>query len=316
VTPLSSRSSDACASALVFDIERYATEDGPGIRSVVFFKGCGLRCSWCQNPESQVSSPQVVYDRSRCVGCRRCLAVCPSRAISEVTGLGYITDPATCTLCGACIDACLTDARRIAGRRMALGAIMDELRRDKAYYAESGGGVTFSGGEPLIQAAAVRELARLCRAEGYHTALETAGNVPWRGFEEVLPWVDLLYFDLKHIDSEEHRRHTGVPLELILENLKRASECGANLVVRIPVIPGVNASEDTFRGMFKFLAERTRARNVELLPFHRLGLGKYAGLGWPYAMAEVGNMSKEQCAPLASLGRSLGLRVQVGAERG
>ena len=301
------------ATAMVFDIERYATEDGPGIRSVVFFKGCSLRCAWCQNPESQSLHPQVLYDRSRCTACRRCVEVCPNGAIHELPGLGFVSDPAGCTLCGRCVDECFSDARRVVGRRMTVSSIMAELDRDRAFYAESGGGVTFSGGEPLLQPEALGALARACRERGYHTAVETAGDVPWRSFEAVLPSVDLLYFDLKHIDPDTHRRWTGIAPARILENLDRAAGCTRVLVVRIPVIPGVNADAATLEAMFRHIAALPRVPHVELLPFHRLGLGKYEGLGVPYAMANVANMSREQCAPLADIGRNLGLHVEVGA---
>jgi pyruvate formate lyase activating enzyme len=196
---------------------------------------------------------------------------------------------------------------------MSLDSIMDEIRKDRAFYEESGGGVTFSGGEPLLQVEAVRELARRCREEGIHTALETAGLVSWEDIEGILPWLDLFYFDMKHIDSELHRRYTGVSLDLILDNLRRVSECFENLVVRIPVVPGVNATKQTMTRMLSFLIEKTKARRVELLPFHRLGLTKYEGLGMSYAMADVDNLSKEDCVPFAEIGRGLGLRVRVGA---
>jgi len=301
-------------SATVFEMERYATEDGPGIRTVVFFKGCNLRCRWCQNPESHSAEPQVMYYRNRCVACRRCLEACPAEAIREVPPFGFITDHQRCRLCGACVDECFSDARKIVGQRMSVDAIMDEIRKDRAFYDESGGGVTFSGGEPLLQADAVRELARRCKDEQIHTAMETAGSVPWPNFEGILPWLDLLYFDLKHIDSEAHRRYTGFPLDLIIGNLCRAGECFDNLVVRIPVVPGVNATEQIMTRMFSFLLENTKIRRVELLPFHRLGLTKYEGLGMDYyAMAKVDSMSKEDCTPFAEIGRELGLSVQVGA---
>jgi len=304
----------AAATATIFEIERYATEDGPGIRSVVFFKGCNLRCAWCQNPESHSLRPQVMYYRERCTGCRRCVEVCPAGAVREQAPWGLLTDQAACTLCGTCVEACFSAARKILGERLSLESIMAELRKDRAYFDQSGGGVTFSGGEPLLQAEAVQELARRCRSEGIRTALETAGHVPWDSLQGSLPWLDLLYFDLKHIDPEAHRRFTGVSLELILDNLRRVSERFANLVVRIPVVPGVNDRAETFARMFDFLAGQTRARQVQLLPFHRLGLGKYEGLGLPYAMAGAGNLSRQDCELFAAIGRALGLTVQVGAE--
>jgi pyruvate formate lyase activating enzyme len=254
-----------------------------------------------------------MYYRNRCIGCRRCLEVCPAEAVREVPPFGFITDHHRCRLCGSCVDECFSDARKIVGQRMSIEAIMEEIRKDRAFYDESGGGVTFSGGEPLLQADAVRGLAGRCRDEGIHTAVETAGHVPWESIEVVLPWLDLLYFDLKHIDSEEHERYTGVHLDLILENLGRAGECFDNLVVRIPVVPGVNATEQAMTRMFSHLREHTKVRRVELLPFHRLGSAKYEGLGLDYAMAEVDNLSKEDCLPFAEIGRRLGLSVRVGA---
>lgn len=300
--------------ATVFEIERYATKDGPGIRTVVFFKGCNLHCNWCQNPESHSPRPQVMYYRNRCRTCGRCLEVCSTGAVREVAPFGFITDHEKCTLCGACVDGCFCDARKMVGQHLSLEAIMDAIRKDRAYYEESGGGVTFSGGEPLLQADAVRELARHCQNEGIHTALETAGHVPWRTFEGLLPRLDLLYYDLKHIDSDAHRRFTGVPLDRILDNLRRVSEIFRNLTVRIPVVPGVNADEQVQIRMFSFLSRNTNVRRVELLPFHRLGMAKYEGLGMAYACAELDNLSKQDCIPFAEIGRGMGLSVQVGAE--
>jgi pyruvate formate lyase activating enzyme len=300
-------------SAPVFDIERYALEDGPGIRTVVFFKGCNLRCTWCQNPESHEAAPQVMYDRGRCTACGRCVSACPEAAIADTPPWGFLTDEARCAVCGTCIEVCFQAARRIAGKMMTSEEILAEIRRDRPFYESSGGGVTFSGGEPLLYPAAVVELARACRAEGIHTALETAGHVPWKRLEGVLPWIDLLYFDFKHIDPTVHRAVTGVSNELILANLRRAAESCANLVVRIPVIPGVNADAETQAAMLAYLAGETAVRNVELLPFHRLGGNKYEALGLEYAFATTPNMARESCEPFAREGRRLGLSVRVGA---
>ncbi len=300
--------------ATVFDIERYAVEDGPGIRTVVFFKGCNLHCTWCQNPESHGMKPQVMYYRDQCASCGKCVIACPVGAVRDSPPDGFLTDHARCTLCGACVDACFYSARKIVGRQMTVGAIMDEILKDRAFYESSAGGVTFSGGEPLLQAEAVLELAKRCRAESIHTALETAGFIRWEHIERLLPWLDLLYFDFKHIDSETHHRLTGVPNELILENIRKAAEAFENLVVRIPVVPSVNADMETLSRMFSFLVDQTRVRTVELLPFHRLGGGKYAGLGMEYAFETVANLSKEDCLPFAEAGRRLGLAVGVGAQ--
>lgn len=298
----------------VFELERYATEDGPGIRTVVFLKGCNLRCTWCQNPESHMMKPQVMYYRNQCADCRKCLAACPTGSVSLVHPYGYISDPDTCILCGACVDACFYNARKIVGEERSVESLFEEILKDRSFYEESGGGVTFSGGEPLLQAGEVGLLARMLKHEGIHTALETAGFVKWEFFQEVLPHIDLVFHDLKHIDSEEHRKYTGAPLELILENISRLSREHENVIVRIPVIPGVNNAPATIRGMMEFLKDKTSVRRVELLPFHRLGAGKYEGLGRDYAMAKVDNLPRESCEPLAEIGRRLGLHVQVGAE--
>jgi pyruvate formate lyase activating enzyme len=295
----------------VFDLERYATEDGPGIRTVVFMKGCNLRCIWCQNPESHAMQPQVMYYRERCVACGRCVGACPVAAVRRDSRYGFVTDDAACTRCGRCVSACFSDARRMVGSTYTPEEVLEVVLRDRRFYEESGGGVTFSGGEPLLQPRELREAARLCKAEGVHTAVETAGHVPWRTFEETLPYIDLLYCDLKTADTETHKHFTGVGNQRIKENITRLAKADVELIVRVPVIPGVNDSDDSFRSMYGFLQAQGGVEHVELLPFHRLGTAKYVGLGRPYPMKGVESLTPEQCEPFARIGRDMGLSVRV-----
>ncbi len=301
---------------IVFDIERYATEDGPGIRTVVFFKGCNLRCSWCQNPESHIREPQIMYYRNNCVECGRCVESCSSGAITNHPVFGFVTDHEKCNLCGSCIDVCYTDARKVVGRSMTIEEIMSEIMKDLSYYSESGGGVTFSGGEPLLYPETVSILAQRCQDAGIHTALETAGSVPQGSFDTVLPFIDLVYFDLKHIDSEIHQKHTGMPLDSILPNIGRVSNHSGRMIVRIPVVPGFNNDSDTLKLMFSYLRDETSVQEVELLPFHRLGQPKYEGLGLNYSMADTANLGVSDCEVYAESGRALGLTVRVGGSGG
>lgn len=298
--------------SMIFDIERYATKDGPGIRTVVFFKGCNLRCLWCQNPESQIADPQIMYYRSQCTACGRCLEACPQNAIYDDPDFGLITNHAQCITCGACVDACFSNARRLIGRLFSIDEVMEQIMRDKAYYENSGGGVTFSGGEPLLQAKFIFELAKRCKKEGIHTAIETAGMVSIDTMKLVLPIIDLIYLDFKHINPEEHFRTIGAYPDQIKKNLKWISQYSDKLIIRIPIIPKINNDEETLHQMFSFLSKEISGCKVELLPFHRLGLGKYEGLGMKYAMKDIANLEDSDCEKLALIGRKMGLTVQTG----
>ena len=252
--------------ATIFDIERSSLVDGPGLRTTVFFKGCNLACAWCHNPESQAHAPQLLVYPSKCTGCGTCKKICPH-------GLTL------CELCGTCALYCPSRARELCGREYTLDEVLCEVKKDLPFYRSVGGGVTCSGGECMLQLDFLCELLKQCRAEGIHTAVDTAGCVPYAAFERILPYTDLFLYDLKCFDSTRHKRYTGEGNELILENLARLLRAGAPVWVRIPLVPGVNDTEEELLAIKAFLARHGRPEKVELLPYHALGEHKYAALG-------------------------------------
>ena len=298
--------------ALVFDIERFATKDGPGIRTVVFFKACHLHCQWCQNPESQLSRPEIMYDGKKCAACGRCLEGCPEKAVRKDERYGLLTDPALCVACGQCVSNCYYNARKLVGKTYTVDELMREILKDISFYENSGGGVTFSGGEPMLQAGFLRAVCLACREHRIHRAIETCGHASWNLFADIVDELDLVFFDLKHIDSEVHREHTGVPNELILENLKKIGRAAARLIVRIPVIPGFNDDPQIQRRMLWFIRnEVAGVEAVELLPFHRLGSAKYSGLGRIYAMDGIPSLKRNDLKNMLRFGLDLGLPVRI-----
>ena len=252
--------------ATIFDIERNSYVDGPGIRTTVFFKGCNLRCAWCHNPESQSALPQMMFYKNKCVGCGKCKEKCPNSLKK-------------CDLCGKCTLYCPHDARDICGKEYTVEEILREVVKDKAFYETSGGGVTLSGGECMLQADFVTALLRACKAEGIHTAVDTAGHVPYEGFEKILPYTDLFLYDVKCFDSEKHKQYTGVGNERILENLGRLLESGKKVWVRIPVIPTVNDTVEEMEKIRVFLSSHGTPEKTELLPYHAMGEHKYPAVG-------------------------------------
>ena len=266
---------------LVFDIQRYAIHDGPGIRTLVFLKGCSLRCPWCDNPESQSMVNEVMYTASNCRRCGRCVEVCPNKAIS-ISDETVRTDRILCQGCGKCVEACPNGARQLAAKVMSVEEALDEVKRDALFYRNSGGGVTLSGGEVLSQLDFAEQLLKGCHLLGFHTSIETSGYGSWSKFRKLLEHVDLVLFDIKHPNPEVHLSLTGVSSQPILQNIKRVTALGKATIARIPVIPGFNDSKGTMKDMAKFLAGLDSISGVELLPYHRYGISKYEKLERQY----------------------------------
>ena len=252
--------------ATIFDIQRNSYVDGPGIRTTVFFNGCNLRCAWCHNPESQSPKPQMMFYKNKCTGCGKCKEKCPNHLES-------------CELCGKCTLYCPHDAREICGKEYTVDEVMREILKDKVFYENSGGGVTFSGGECMLQIDFLEEILKACKENGIHTAVDTAGCVPFEYFERILPCTDLFLYDVKCFDSEKHKQYTGVGNELILENLKRLLATDKSVWIRIPIIPTVNDTGEEIRSIRSFLLFCGTPEKVELLPYHAMGEHKYAALG-------------------------------------
>ena len=251
---------------LVFDVAHGSFTDGPGVRTVVFFKGCNLRCRWCHNPESQSAARQMLFYESKCSACGICKDVCPQRG-------------EYCDLCGSCTQYCPSSAKKICGETRTVEEVMRELRKDAPFFDNSGGGVTFSGGECMLQPNFLKALLLRCRECGIHTAVDTAGNVDWERFEEILPYADMFLFDVKCVTPELHRKGTGVSNERILENLTKLGErFEGDIIVRVPIIPGFNTDEAELQKIAEFIG-KIRCETVELLPYHKLGENKYAALG-------------------------------------
>lgn len=260
--------------ATIFEIQKNSFVDGPGIRTTVFFKGCNLRCLWCHSPESQKTKIQIMHYKTRCTSCGICKNIC-----------NYTLDE--CTLCGKCIESCPNDAKQLSGREYSVDEIFEILKGDNLFYETSGGGVTFSGGECMLQLDFLYEILKRCKKHGIHTAVDTAGNLPWESFEKIIPYTDMFLYDIKAISEDLHIKGTGVTNKNIFENLKRLSEkFSGDIIIRIPLIPGFNESYDEMEKFSAFL-QKIKYKKVEILPYHKMGQHKYEALNLPFTEFQI-----------------------------
>jgi pyruvate formate lyase activating enzyme len=257
--------------ATIFDIQRFSLHDGPGIRTTIFFKGCALACSWCQNPESHKPSPELIFYKDSCIGCFQCREVCPDDAILDHP-LNRI-DYSKCNVCGKCVSACNTDSLRMVGKEWSADELLTEILKDKDYFEESGGGITLSGGEPLLHSTFLKTFLPLVKEKGIHINLETSGMAAWNRMEETIPFLDLIAYDIKHMDSEIHKKQTGCENDMILDNFARLAERFSNLQPRMPVIPGINDTPGNIRSLAAFLKENNND-SIHLLAYHNMGEAK------------------------------------------
>lgn len=295
----------------IFDIVKFSTHDGPGIRTAVFFKGCPLQCWWCHNPEGQTPAAQLVYREERCIRCFSCVEACPNHAIKILEGIPTLLRNA-CKLSGMCTIACQTKAREMAGKRIKVSDVMEEIEKDNIFYDESGGGVTFSGGEPFMQPVFLQNLLEACNERRIRTAVETCGFVNSETLLNSGRYVDLYLYDLKVVDNETHRRFTGVSNEMILKNLRQLSQVHDHVIVRFPVIPGVNDDDANVFRLGEFVSSLGSVKEIDVLPYHELGIEKYKRLGMVNRMPEVEPPSTSKTGAIVEKLEGFGLLVKVG----
>jgi len=297
---------------LISHVQKYSTRDGPGIRDTVFFKGCPLGCLWCSNPELIRPRPDVLYDRNQCVQCGTCISACPRDALSFDDDHRVVVDRQACRASGECVSACPEGALELVGREIGVDALVKELLKDSVFYETSGGGVTFSGGEPLYQSGFVRQVAEKLKESGIHTALDTCGDVSWCRFEEVLDVIDLVLYDIKVADRDVHTQLTGRDNDFILANVRMLARRGIPMHIRLVAVPGLTDSRDELNARMEIVKELSTVEQVDLLPYHRYGVGKYERLGLDYPLVEVEEHSAEEVEVMRQYLETFGIPVTVG----
>lgn len=298
---------------MVFDIQRFSVHDGPGIRTTVFLKGCPLRCPWCQNPESQNMEPELFFTEALCILCGECVKACPNR-VHSIFKKRRIIQRTLCAKLGKCIEACPTGALELKGKLMTVEEVVAEVLKDEDYYEQSSGGVTLSGGEPLFQPTFATEILKKCKASRLHTAIETCGYTRPSAFDSLHDYVDLILYDLKHMDSRLHKAVTGVENKLILSNLKTVMENRVPLLVRLTLVPGFSDIGDNLVQMAIFL-KSLGIDEVEIIPYHTLALAKYKALGIDYALKDTRAPSEEELRHAAMVLHKNGLRPFVAGSK-
>ena len=274
----------------IFDIQRFSIHDGPGIRTVLFTKSCPLKCKWCQNPESQKSKPEIGFYFEKCLDCNKCVEICPTNAIDPIT---KISNYAACIACGACVDVCKNDARRMIGQKMSNQEIITELLKDIDFYSDSDGGITFSGGEPLIYPEFLLDILKKLKENEIHINIETCGQFDFEKVVKLLPFIDLIYFDIKHIDSQTHKEYTGLANDTILSNFEKLIQVFENIQVRIPLIPNVNDDTEHIKAVCDFLLKKGH-KSVHLLPYHSMGNSKAIRIDYKPEIFKVKPHTKEE----------------------
>ena len=303
---------------LISHIQKYSLQDGPGIRTTVFLKGCPLKCAWCHNPENISAQAQVIVFKERCVRCGACRKVCPqqNRTGASVNSEGLAGgDPgevSRCLACGACVQACPTGARTLVGHRMRVPEVLEEIMADRIFYDDSQGGVTFSGGEPLAQVEFLRAALVECRRRGVHTVVDTCGFAALESLLSLAPLVDLFLYDVKFVNEARHLEFCGASNRVILENLRALADTRARIWIRVPIIPGVNDSAGEVGAVAEFIASLPAVQQVNLLPYHRIGMHKFQRLGQEYRLPELAPPSAEQMGTVAARFHAAGLKTQVG----
>lgn len=297
---------------VITNIQKFSLHDGPGIRTTVFLKGCNMKCLWCQNPEAIEHTPQLAYYQAKCIGCKSCTAACPTGKLQlEPWAYQHQQD---CLHCFHCTEVCPTGALTILGKEMTAEEVFEQILSDAPYYKTSGGGVTISGGEPLFQAGFTREILRLCHEAGIDTAIETNLSYPFKLLEDILPYLNRVFFDLKNIDDTIHRRNTGISNQQVLENSRRLSEKGIPLVVRTPLIPGCTDDDENIRGIAAFIASLNNVLYYELLNYNMFAKAKYSNIGILYTLMDAQLLSNERVAALKNIACEQGVKVIFGKE--